>query len=116
MSLCSSKLPFPNPLFIYLSPTISYVTDNSISDTDINSAAANVGAAMLVGFIQDTKTMLQGMGLSILVGNSDAGSYFNNMVLEACDFGVRPYLSSPIPRLFYYAICLTNDCSFFTCA
>ena len=70
---------------------------------------------MLVGFIQDTQTMLQGMGLSsIPVGNSDAGSYFNNEVLAACAFGVRPYLSSPV--LFHYAICLTNDYSFFTCA
>ena len=34
--------------------------------------------------------MLQGMGLSSLkVGNSDAGSYFNNLVLAAVDFGVR---------------------------
>lgn len=46
---------------------------------------------MLVGFIKDMRTTLQGMGLSSLkVGNSDAGSYFNNLVLEAVDFGVRP--------------------------
>jgi hypothetical protein len=57
-----------------------------------------VGAAILVGFIQDTKTMLQGMNLgSLQVGTSDAGSYFNNEVLEVCDFGVRRHLSSPSP-------------------
>jgi exo-beta-1,3-glucanase (GH17 family) len=68
---------------------LNYVTDNNISDNDINSAPANVGAAILVGFIQDTRTMLQGMNLgSIPVGNSDAGSYFNNEVLEASDFGM----------------------------
>lgn len=68
----------------------SYVTENNISDTDINGAAANVGAAMLVSFIQDTQSMLQGMNLgSIPVGTSDAGSYFNNEVLAVCDFGVR---------------------------
>ena len=67
---------------------------------------------MLVGFIQDTRTMLKGMGLSsIPVGNSDAGSYFNNEVLAACDFGVRPYLLSPTQFVFFW---LTNYYSFFT--
>lgn len=65
------------------------MTANSI--TDPNSAAANVGAAMLVSFIQDTRTMLQGMSLSsIQVGNADAGAYFSNEVLAASDYGVRP--------------------------
>ena len=34
--------------------------------------------------------MLSGLNLNktILVGNSDAGSYFNNEVLEAVDYGV----------------------------
>lgn len=37
--------------------------------------------------------MLAGMGLSSLpVGNADAGSYFNNLVLAASDYGVRPSL------------------------
>jgi len=68
---------------------LNYVTDNNIGDAAINSAAANVGAAILVGFIKDTRQMLQGMGLSSLrVGNSDAGSYFNNEVLAAVDFGM----------------------------
>lgn len=45
---------------------------------------------MLIPWIKDTRTMLQGMGLSnITVGTSDAGSYFNNLVLENVDYGVR---------------------------
>jgi hypothetical protein len=35
--------------------------------------------------------MLSGLSLSktIPVGTADAGSYFNNMVLQAVDYGVR---------------------------
>jgi hypothetical protein len=66
---------------------------------------------MLVGFIQDTRSMLQGMSLgSLPVGTSDAGSYFSNEVLAACDFGVR-HLSS-----FSFSIGLPIYYSFFTCA
>lgn len=44
---------------------------------------------MLVPWISDTRSMLSSMGLSnILVGNADAGSYFNNEVLSAVDYGV----------------------------
>lgn len=32
--------------------------------------------------------MLSSMGVSLQVGNSDAGSYFNNEVLGAIDYGV----------------------------
>ena len=57
--------------------------------------------------------MLQGMGLSsIPVGNSDAGSYFNNEVLAAIDYGVRPYLSYRI--LFYSGLLFYF--LFFTCS
>jgi hypothetical protein len=45
---------------------------------------------MLIPWIQDTRTMLAGMGYSnISVGNADAGSYFNTQVLAAVDYGVR---------------------------
>jgi hypothetical protein len=107
MSLCSSKFSFPDPSSHFLNfnfnfKTFSYVTDNNISDTEINSPQANVGAQILVSFIQDTRSMLKGMGLgSIPVGNSDAGSYFNNEVLAVCDFGVRPCLSTSHPLLFF---------------
>jgi len=45
---------------------------------------------MLIPWINDTRSMLAEMGLSnITVGNADAGSYFNNEVLAAVDYGVR---------------------------
>ena len=49
-----------------------------------------LGAAILTANIADTRQMLSGLNLNktILVGNSDAGSYFNNEVLEAVDYGV----------------------------
>jgi exo-beta-1,3-glucanase (GH17 family) len=44
---------------------------------------------MLIPWISDTRSMLSSMGLgNILVGNADAGSYFNNEVLSAVDYGV----------------------------
>jgi exo-beta-1,3-glucanase (GH17 family) len=44
---------------------------------------------MLIPWINDTRSMLSSMGLSnISVGNADAGSYFNNEVLAAVDYGV----------------------------
>ena len=48
------------------------------------------GAAILTANIADTRQMLSGLNLNktILVGSSDAGSYFNNKVLEAVDYGV----------------------------
>jgi len=35
------------------------------------------------------------LGKTIPVGNSDAGSYFSNKVLESVDYGVRPILIPP---------------------
>ena len=48
------------------------------------------GAAILTANIADTRKMLSGLNLNktILVGNSDAGSYFNKEVLAAVDYGV----------------------------
>jgi hypothetical protein len=48
------------------------------------------GAAILTANIADTRQMLSGLNINktILVGNSDAGSFFNNKVLEAVDYGV----------------------------
>lgn len=42
------------------------------------------------------------MGLSLKVGNADAGAFFNNEVLEVCDFAVRPYLSSHHSLVFIW--------------
>lgn len=50
-----------------------------------------IGAAILIADINDTRDMLKSLSLSktLPVGTSDAGSYFNNMVLGAVDYGVR---------------------------
>jgi hypothetical protein len=56
------------------------------------------GAATLTANIADTRQMLSGLNLNktILVGNSDAGSYFNNEVLEAVDYGVSSDFRSKV--------------------
>lgn len=47
---------------------------------------------MLVADISDTRSMLSSIGMgSLPVGNADAGSYFNTEVLQAVDYGVRPF-------------------------
>ncbi|KAF9485160.1 glycoside hydrolase family 17 protein [Pholiota conissans] len=74
---------------------LNYVTGNGI--TDVNSAAANVGAQILLGNIQDTQSMLQSLGVSLPVGNADAGSYFSNEVLAAVNYGmanVHPWFAN----------------------
>jgi len=65
---------------------LNYLTANNIADP--NSPAADVGAAILIPFITDTKSMLKAMGLNLQVGNADAGAFFSNKVLEVCDFAM----------------------------
>jgi exo-beta-1,3-glucanase (GH17 family) len=66
---------------------LNYVTDAGVNDP--NSAVGNQGAAILISFINDTRSMLSSMNLgSMPVGNSDAGSYFNTEVLQAVDYGM----------------------------
>jgi exo-beta-1,3-glucanase (GH17 family) len=72
---------------------------NANGATDPNSAVGNTGAQILISDINDTRTMLSGMNLdkTIPVGNSDAGAYFNTMVLEASDYGmanVHPWFAN----------------------
>lgn len=69
-------------------PLYSYLTQHG-GGSDPNSALGNLGADALIVNITDTRNMLKTLGLSIPVGNSDAGSYFNNKVLAAVDYGVR---------------------------
>ena len=49
------------------------------------------GSAILVADIADTRTHIADLNLNknIPVGNSDAGSYFADDVLEVIDYGVR---------------------------
>jgi hypothetical protein len=58
--------------------------------SDPNSAIGNQGAALLISNITDTRNQLKALNLKNTpkVGNSDAGSYFNTLVLEAIDYGV----------------------------
>ncbi|KAH7868430.1 glycoside hydrolase superfamily [Lentinula edodes] len=56
-----------------------------------------IGVTILLGFINDTKTMLSNMSISLPVGNADAGSYFNDLVLEDVDYGmanVHPWFAN----------------------
>ncbi|KAF8969199.1 glycoside hydrolase superfamily [Flammula alnicola] len=72
-----------------------YVTQNGA--TDPNSAVGNTGAQILLADIQDTRSMLQALSVNIPVGNADAGSYFNNEVLAAVDYGmanVHPWFAN----------------------
>lgn len=54
-----------------------------------------------MAFINDIKTMLSDLSTALKVGNADAGSYFNDLVLGDVDYGVSvPFnnLSSSLPR------------------
>lgn len=64
---------------------------------NVNTELITPGAAILTANIADTRQMLSGLNLNktILVGNSDAGSYFNNDVLRAVDYGVSSDLRPP---------------------
>lgn len=67
---------------------LDYVEDNGTQDP--NGAIASVGATMLKGFIDDSRSMLASMNLdpNIPVGNADAGSYFSIQVLSDVDYGM----------------------------
>lgn len=69
---------------------LNYLTANGGASQDINGPVANTGAGILNGMIQNTRTWLQGLNLpkKLPVGTSDAGSYFNNEVLGAVDYGM----------------------------
>jgi exo-beta-1,3-glucanase (GH17 family) len=74
---------------------LDYLDDNG--GTLPNSDVGNTGAEILLGFINDTKTMLSNMSVSLPVGNADAGSYFNTLVLEDVDYGmanVHPWFAN----------------------
>ncbi|KAF8915330.1 glycoside hydrolase family 17 protein [Mucidula mucida] len=73
---------------------LNYVTEHGGGPND---ATGNEAGALLVANIKDTRSMLSDLNLDIEVGNSDAGSYFNNLVLEAVDYGlsnVHPWFAN----------------------
>ncbi|KAL1660130.1 glycoside hydrolase family 17 protein [Schizophyllum commune] len=65
---------------------LNYLNDNG--GTDPNDSVGNAGAKLLIADIDDTKQMLSDLGVDLPVGNSDAGSYFNDQVLESVDYGM----------------------------
>ncbi|KAJ7707421.1 glycoside hydrolase superfamily [Mycena rosella] len=66
---------------------LNYLT--AAGATDLNGTVANTGAAILIDNIKDTRSMMSELGLSnISVGTSDAGAYFNTLVLESVDYGM----------------------------
>ncbi|KAF9060949.1 glycoside hydrolase superfamily [Rhodocollybia butyracea] len=65
--------------------------------TDPNSAVGNQGAAILTPLIDDSKAMLKTLGVTMKIGNADAGSFFNNKVLQDVDYGmanVHPWFAN----------------------
>jgi hypothetical protein len=65
----------------------SYLNSHGGGST-ANSPVGDEGADLLLVNITDTRNLLKSLGLSVPVGNSDAGSYFNTKVMEAIDYGV----------------------------
>ncbi|EAU85332.2 glucan 1,3 beta-glucosidase [Coprinopsis cinerea okayama7 len=78
---------------------LNYVTAHGGASVDPNGPVANQGAEILIGNINDTRDMLNSMGLpkTLPVGTSDAGSYFNDRVLGVVDYGlanVHPWFAN----------------------
>lgn len=75
---------------------LNYLNEHN-GGSDPNGAVGNQGADALIVNITDTRNLLKSLQLSVPVGNSDAGSYFNNKVLEAVDYGmanVHPWFAN----------------------
>jgi len=76
---------------------LNYLNANAGGQDLPNGPIGEQGAQLLISNITDTRNMLQQMGLNIPVGTADAGSYFNNDVLEAVDYGmanVHPWFAN----------------------
>jgi len=69
---------------------LDYMTAQSASDQSPNGSIGTEAAEILIPLINDTRTTMDNMGLSkkIPIGNADAGSYFNNQVLESVDYAM----------------------------
>lgn len=86
---------------------LNYLTANGGTTQDINGPTANTGAQGLISMINDTRTWLQGLNLpkSLPIGNSDAGSFFNNEVLASVDYGVRVMILANQPIQLMHVSC-----------
>ncbi|KAJ6513000.1 glycoside hydrolase family 17 protein [Mycena sanguinolenta] len=66
---------------------LNYLDANNATDPD--GPVGNTGASILLGDIDDTRSMMRDLSLgNVAVGTSDAGSYFNTKVLQAVDYGM----------------------------
>ena len=75
---------------------ISYLTAAGGGDTP-NGPIGNQGAQLLIPNITDTRQMLTDLSIKLPVGTADAGSFFNNEVLAAVDYGmsnVHPWFAN----------------------
>jgi len=67
---------------------LDYVTGKGSSNP--NSAVGDAGAAILLPYIQDTRSMLASLNLpkTLPVGTADAGAFFNTKILQNVDYGM----------------------------
>jgi len=65
---------------------LDYLTANGAMDP--NGPVGQAGGALLLSYINQTKGNFTSLGVNVPVGTSDAGSYFNNQVLENVDFAM----------------------------
>ncbi|KAJ7261760.1 glycoside hydrolase superfamily [Mycena haematopus] len=66
---------------------LDYLDANNATDPD--GPVGNTGAAILIGDINDTRSMMSDLSLAnVTIGTSDAGSYFNTKILQAVDYGM----------------------------
>ncbi|KAJ7126763.1 glycoside hydrolase superfamily [Mycena epipterygia] len=66
---------------------LNYLDANDATDPD--GTVGNTGAAILISDVTDTRSMMSDLSLSnVAIGTSDAGSYFNTLVLESVDYGM----------------------------
>ena len=72
----------------------SWITAAGADATAVNGPVGNQGAQLLIQNITDARNMLADMNIDIPVGNSDAGSFFNDEVMNAIDYGVRFFFAS----------------------
>ena len=79
------------PVFL-LNCACSYLDANGGGDAP-NGPVGAAGAAALIPNITDTKSMLTSLNVNLPVGTADAGSFFNNEVLENVAYGVCTHSS-----------------------
>lgn len=82
---CSSGIIVGNEMIL------DYINANGLTQADLNSAQTDIAATQVVAMINQTRQWWTGLGFDkpMRFCNSDAESYFNNLVLEAADCVVR---------------------------